>query len=103
MESHDKAIRRKAEIMVDHFTTQVGKQKIGGKARAMIVCNGIARAVDYWREVSAYLAESKSPYKAIIAYSGEFEIAARKKAKPISTVSPARIFPPNSNRSRTAS
>ncbi|WP_323012144.1 hypothetical protein [Castellaniella sp.] len=22
------------------------------KARAMIVCNGIARAIDYWREVS---------------------------------------------------
>ena len=81
VESHDKAIRRKAEIMVDHFTTQVGKQKIGGKARAMIVCNGIARAVDYWREVSAYLAESKSPYKAIIAYSGEFEIAGEKKSE----------------------
>jgi len=38
VESHDKAIRRKAEIMVDHFIAQVaGKQKIGGKARAMIV------------------------------------------------------------------
>ena len=49
VESHDKAIRRKAEIMVDHFIAQIaGKQKIGGKARAMIVCSGIARAIDYW-------------------------------------------------------
>lgn len=82
VESHDKAIRRKAEIMVDHFVAHVaGKNKIGGKARAMIVCNGIARAVDYFREVSSYLAEIKSPYRAIVAYSGEFEIAGEKKAE----------------------
>ncbi|TAM90829.1 MAG: type I restriction endonuclease subunit R [Candidimonas sp.] len=82
VESHDKAIRRKAEIMVDHFNTHVlGKQKIGGKARAMIVCNGIARAIDYWREVSDYLAQIKSPYKAIVAYSGEFEIGGRKQTE----------------------
>ncbi|TKS55044.1 type I restriction endonuclease subunit R [Luteimonas yindakuii] len=82
VESHDKAIRRKAEIMVDHFTTQViGAKKIGGKARAMIVCNGIARAIDYFREVSDYLAEIKSPYKAIVAYSGNFEIGGSKKTE----------------------
>ncbi|MGH8354975.1 MAG: type I restriction endonuclease, partial [Pseudomonas sp.] len=41
VESHDTAISRKAEIMVDHFAQQVaGKRKIGGQARAMIVCNG---------------------------------------------------------------
>ncbi|MHC5308016.1 type I restriction endonuclease subunit R [Bartonella sp. LJL80] len=82
VESHDKAIRRKAEIMVDHFVAQVaGKQKIGGKARAMIVCNGIARAIDYFREVSDYLIQIKSPYKAIVAYSGEFEIGGQKKTE----------------------
>jgi type I restriction enzyme R subunit len=82
VESHDKAIRRKAEIMVDHFTEQViGAKKIGGHARAMIVCNGIARAIDYFREVSNYLAEIKSPYKAIVAYSGEFEIGGAKKTE----------------------
>jgi len=82
VESHDKAIRRKAEIMVDHFIAQVaGKQKIGGKARAMIVCNGIARAIDYWREVSDYLTQIKSPYRAIVAYSGDFEIGGQKKTE----------------------
>lgn len=82
VESHDKAIRRKAEIMVDHFVEQViGAKKIGGKARAMIVCNGIARAIDYFREVSDYLTEIKSPYKAIVAYSGEFEIGGSKKTE----------------------
>lgn len=82
VESHDKAIRKKAEIMVDHFVTQVaGKQKIGGKARAMIVCNGIARAIDYYREVSDYLTTIKSPFKAIVAYSGDFEIGGVKKTE----------------------
>ncbi len=82
VESHDKAIRRKAEIMVDHFVAQVaGKQKVGGKARAMIVCNGIARAIDYFRVVSDYLDKIKSPYKAIVAYSGDFEIGGVKKTE----------------------
>ena len=82
VESHDKAIRKKAEIMVDHFMAQVvGKQKIGGKARAMIVCNGIARAIDYHREVSDYLNTLKLPFKAIVAYSGDFEINGEKKSE----------------------
>lgn len=82
VESNDKAIRKKAEIMVDHFVMHVaGKQKIGGKARAMIVCNGIARAIDYYREVSDYLTAIKSPYKAIVAYSGDFEIGGVKKTE----------------------
>lgn len=82
VESHDKAIRRKAEIMVDHFSTQViGAKKIGGKTRAMIVCSGIARAIEYFRAVSAYLAECKSPYKAIVAYSGDVEIGGARRTE----------------------
>ena len=38
VESHEHAIRAKAEIMVDHFHEQVlAKRKIGGQARAMVV------------------------------------------------------------------
>lgn len=82
VESHEKAIRKKAEIMVDHFIAHVAsKQKIGGKARAMIVCNGIARAIDYYREVSDYLASIKSPFKAIVAYSGDFDIGGMKRTE----------------------
>jgi len=82
VESHEKAIRKKAEIMVDHFAVQVaGKRKIGGHARAMIVCSGIARAVDYYFAVSAYLKEIKSPFKAIVAYSGEHEVNGQKRTE----------------------
>ena len=74
VESHDHAIRLKAEIMVDHFHEQVaGLGKIGGQARAMVVTNGIERAIHYYHAISDYLVERKSPYKAIVAFSGEHE------------------------------
>lgn len=72
VESHDHAIRLKAEIMVDHFHEQVlAANKIGGQARAMVICNGIERAIQYYHAFKAYLAERKSPYQAIVAFSGE--------------------------------
>lgn len=74
VESHDHAIREKAEIMIDHFHDQViAKRKIGGKARAMVVASGIARAMQYKVAFDAYLQERKSPYRAIVAFSGEHE------------------------------
>jgi type I restriction enzyme R subunit len=74
VESHDHAIREKAEIMVDHFHQQVaGKHKIGGQARAMVVTSGIHRAIQYFHAFSDYLTERKSPYRAIVAFSGEHE------------------------------
>ena len=74
VESHDHAIRVKAEIMVDHFLEQViALNKIGGQARAMVVCSSIQRALQYFHSISAYLLERKSPYRAIVAFSGEPE------------------------------
>jgi type I restriction enzyme R subunit len=74
VESHDHAIRLKAEIMVDHFHEQVmAVGKIGGQARAMVVTSGIERAIQYFHAFKNYLAERKSPYQAIVAFSGEHE------------------------------
>ena len=74
VEDHDHAIRLKAEIMVDHFHEQVaGLQKIGGQARAMVVTSSIQRAITYFYAIRDYLAERKSPYQAIAAFSGEHE------------------------------
>ena len=78
VESNDHAIRRKAEIMIDHFHEEVlARKKLGGQARAMIVTSGIARAIQYKQAFDAYLAERKSPYKAIVAYSGEHEVGGK--------------------------
>src|SRR5438876_6060721 len=61
VESHDHAIRLKAEIMVDHFHDHVlAARKIGGQARAMVVTSGIERAIQYFHAFKAYLVERKS-------------------------------------------
>ena len=79
VEGHEHAIRLKAEIMVDHFHEQViPKNKIGGKARAMVVTSGIERAIQYYHAIEAYLKERKSPYRAIVAFSGEHEYGGQK-------------------------
>ena len=74
VEGHEHAIRLKAEIMVDHFHEQVlAQRKIGGRARAMVVTNGIERAIQYFHAIRDYLGERKSPHEAIVAFSGEHE------------------------------
>ena len=74
VEGHEHAIQIKAEIMVDHFHEQVlALNKIGGKARAMVVTGGIERAIQYYHAIRKYLRERKSPYRAIVAFSGEHE------------------------------
>jgi type I restriction enzyme R subunit len=79
VESNDHAIRLKAEIMVDHFHEQVlALNKIGGQARAMVVTSGVERAIQYFQAVSTYLIERKSPYRAIVAFSGEHEFGGSK-------------------------
>lgn len=79
VESHDKAIRDKAEIMVDHFLEQViGQNKIGGQARAMVVTGSIQRAIQYYFAFRDYMTEIKCPYKAIVAFSGEPEYQGEK-------------------------
>ena len=79
VEDHEHAIGLKAEIMVDNFHEQVVDQrKIGGQARAMVVTGSIRRAVTYFHAISSYLAERKSPYKAIVAFSGEHEYGGTK-------------------------
>jgi len=79
VESHEHAIRLKAEIMVDHFHEQVlALSKIGGQARAMVVTGGIERAIQYYHAVRDYLIERKSPYQAIVAFSGEHDYGGTK-------------------------
>jgi type I restriction enzyme, R subunit len=79
VESHSKAIRDKAEIMVDHFLEQViGQHKIGGQARAMVVTGSIQRAIEYFVAFRDYLTVLKSPYQPIVAFSGEPEFKGGK-------------------------
>ena len=74
VEGHDQAVRAKAEIMVDHFLESVmAPRKLGGQARAMVVTDGVERAIDYFTAINAYLRERDSRCKALVAFSGERE------------------------------
>jgi type I restriction enzyme R subunit len=79
VESNEYAIAKKAEIIVEHFCTQIiAHGKIGGKARAMVVTSSIKRALDYFYAISKCLEMRKSQYKAIVAFSGEYEYNDKK-------------------------
>jgi type I restriction enzyme R subunit len=72
VESDSYTISQKAQMMVDHFHEQViAKGKIGGQARAMVVTASIPRCIEYYYAINKCLAARHSPYKSIIAFSGE--------------------------------
>lgn len=96
VESHDHAIRLKAEIMIDHFHEQVlGLDKMSGKARAMVVTGGIHRAIQYFDAMRDYLAKRKSPHKAIVAFSGEHEYGGAKVTEASLNGFPSKDIPDN--------
>lgn len=72
VESDSYTIDKKAAMMVEHFHEQViAKGKIGGQARAMVVTSSIPRCIEYFYAINKHLAERHSPYKAIVAFSGD--------------------------------
>ena len=66
---HAHAIRKKLEIMVEHFHGQVA-HRIGGKAKAMIVTRSRLHAVRYKLAIDQLLRERGYAYKALVAFSG---------------------------------
>lgn len=75
VENQTFTISQKADMMVSHFHEQViAKGKIGGQARAMIITSNIERCIEYYHAVNKCLANRHSPYKAIIAFSGEKQL-----------------------------
>ena len=70
VEGHEMAIAEKTRIMVDHFNENVCRL-IAGKARSMIVTKSIEAAMKYKNAFDTYLKEIRSPYKAIVAFSGK--------------------------------
>ena len=72
VEGNSFTIGKKAAIIVEHFHEQViAKGKIGGQARAMVITASIPRCIEYFFAINKELAERHSPYKAIVAFSGE--------------------------------
>lgn len=74
VESSEHPIAEKAAVMVRHLLEQViGRGMINGQARAMVVTADRECCVKYYRAISRLLAERQSPYRAVIAFSGEYD------------------------------
>lgn len=81
VEGKPEVIAKKAEIMVEHFHEQViAKKKINGQARAMIVTASIARCIEYYFAINKCLKDRRSPYKTIIAFSGDHKYNGQEPA-----------------------
>lgn len=70
VETQKIAVQEKSEIIVEHFHTEVVR-KIKGQARAMVVASSIKRAIEYYMSITRLLQERKSPYRAVVAFSGD--------------------------------
>ncbi|MBC7764406.1 type I restriction endonuclease subunit R [Microbacteriaceae bacterium] len=73
---HEHGIEKKAELMVEHFRSQI-ERLIEGKAKAMIVTKSRLHAVRYYLAIRDYLARQGYPEKAIVAFSGTVVDASR--------------------------
>lgn len=77
VEGQEFPIRQKSEEIVNHFINNSSK-KINGKAKAMVVTSSILKAIEYYFAITDILNTYKSPFKALIAFSGEKEYKGKK-------------------------
>jgi type I restriction enzyme R subunit len=94
VEDHEEAIRWKTETMVDHFHDSV-QRMIGNQARAMVITGSIKRAISYFHTFNEYLKQRRSPYKAIVAFSGEHEYGGVKVTEASLNGFPSNKIPDN--------
>ncbi|WP_429224006.1 type I restriction endonuclease subunit R [Methanobacterium oryzae] len=69
VEKHPHAIAKKTEIMVNHFMNST-KNKIKGKARAMVVTRSRLHAVLYKRAFDKYIKKQGYLIKTLVAFTG---------------------------------
>ena len=99
VESHEHAIKKKAVLMIRHFMESViQKRKMGGLAKAMLVTSSRANAVRYKAAFDAYLKETNSPYKAIVAFSGDIDGRTESSLNGFSSANIPKEFEKNENR-----
>lgn len=77
VDQHEFAIRRKAHIIVDHFTRKTA-HKIKGLAKAMVVTHSRAHAVRYMQEISSVIREQNLNYGVLVAFTGTVTINEQK-------------------------
>ena len=77
VDQHAFAIKRKAHIIVDHFTRKTA-HKIAGQAKAMVVTHSRAHAVLYKQAIDEVLREQNLSFGVLVAFSGTVTINEQK-------------------------
>ena len=72
VERDKQTIATKAEIMLDHFVSNIiNKKKLKGKAKAMVVTQSIESAIKYYTTLKNILKDKGNPFQIAIAFSGK--------------------------------
>lgn len=75
VERNQHTINTKAEIILDHFISQVvNSKKLKGKAKGMVITQNIVTAIRYYKAITRLLDQKGNPFKAAIAFSGSKEV-----------------------------
>ena len=75
VERDPQTIATKAEIMLDHFITNlVNKKKLKGKAKAIVATQNIESAIRYYFAIKKILEEKGNPFRIAIAFSGKKKV-----------------------------
>lgn len=69
---HPHNVAQKVKILVEHFRNNT-QQKIGGKAKAMVVTSSRVHAVRYKKAIDDYIEENGYDIGALVAFSGTVE------------------------------
>jgi len=77
VDQHAFAIKRKAHIIIDHFTRKTA-HKIGGQAKAMVVTHSRAHAVLYKQAIDEVVREQNLPFGVLVAFSGTVTLNEQK-------------------------
>lgn len=72
VEKHEQTIAIKAEIILEHFVKSVIKtKKLKGKAKGMVITQGIESAIRYYQALRRTLDKIGNPFEILIAFSGK--------------------------------
>jgi type I restriction enzyme R subunit len=72
VERDPRTIATKAEIMLDHFMSQVvNKKLLKGKAKGMVVTQSIESAINYYFAIKDILKSKGKPFDILLAFSGK--------------------------------
>lgn len=77
VDRHEFAIKRKANIIVDHFS-RITSHKIAGQAKAMVVTPSRAHAVLYKQALDEVMREQNLSFGVLVAFSGTVTIDEQK-------------------------